>query len=66
VFIAEGDLDVPRVIDLLHRHNYQGVIVPDHTPALECGNGWHAGMAYAVGYIKALVQAAETGRLDIR
>ena len=66
VFIDEGDLDVSRVIDILHRQNYQGVIVPDHTPALECGASWHAGMAYALGYIKALVQASENGRLEIK
>jgi len=65
VFIDEGDLDVPRVIDTLHRRGYQGVVVPDHTPALECNAGWHAGMAYAVGYIRALMQAAEAGRLEI-
>ena len=66
VFIDEGDLDVPRVIDMLHRRGYQGVVVPDHTPALDCHAGWHAGMAYAIGYIRALAQAAEMGRLEIR
>lgn len=65
VFIDEGDLDIARVIDLLRRRNYRGVIVPDHTPALECGDGWHAGMAFALGYIRALVQAAEAGRLKV-
>lgn len=65
VFIDEGDLDVPRVIELLHRRNYRGVIVPDHTPALECRDGWHAGMAYAIGYLQALRQAVEAGRLKL-
>jgi mannonate dehydratase len=65
VFLDEGDLDVPRVIELLHRRNYRGVIVPDHTPALECRDGWHAGMAYAIGYLRALRQAVEAGRLKL-
>ena len=38
-------------------HNYQGVIIPDHTPALNCEAPWHAGMAYALGYIKGLIQS---------
>ena len=53
-----------RVVSILHANNYQGVLIPDHTPALECDASWHAGMAYALGYMRALVQLAERGRLD--
>jgi mannonate dehydratase len=64
VFVDEGDIDMPRIVSILHRCAYQGVLVPDHTPALECDASWHAGMAYALGYMKALVQLAGQGRLN--
>ena len=56
-FIDEGDLDMSRVIAMLKRLGYDGVVIPDHTPQMACAAPWHAGMAYAMGYIKALDQA---------
>lgn len=56
VFLDEGDLDVPRVIDVLDEAGYDGVIIPDHTPQLSCDAPWHAGMAHATGYLGALLQ----------
>lgn len=54
--IDEGDLDVFRVIQILQRNNFQGVIVPDHAPQLTCDAPWHAGMAFAMGYLKACLK----------
>ena len=54
-FIDEGDLDVKRIIKILNEINYEGVIIPDHTPLMACDAPWHAGMAYAMGYLKALI-----------
>ncbi|CAN0606275.1 unnamed protein product, partial [Ectocarpus sp. 12 AP-2014] len=59
VFIDEGDIDMARIISILKTANYQGVLIPDHTPELECDAPWHAGKAFAVGYMKALMAAAE-------
>jgi mannonate dehydratase len=56
VFIDEGDIDVPRIMRILKRNGYAGVLIPDHTPMVECSAPWHAGMAYAVGYMRALLQ----------
>ena len=56
VFIDEGDLDVRRAVSLLKSYDYRGVLIPDHTPDLSCEAPWHAGMAFALGYIKALIQ----------
>ncbi|TVQ35918.1 MAG: D-mannonate dehydratase [Spirochaetaceae bacterium] len=56
VFLDEGDLDVVRVIRLLDQLGYDGVVIPDHTPLMECAAPWHAGMAFAMGYIRALKQ----------
>ena len=30
---------------------------PDHTPQMTCGAPWHAGMAFALGYMRAALQA---------
>ncbi len=56
VFIDEGDIDIKRVLSILDKNGYDGVVVPDHTPELSCDAPWHSGMAYAMGYIKALLQ----------
>lgn len=64
VFVDEGDIDMARIVAILQDNDYQGVLIPDHTPALECDASWHAGMAYALGYMRALVQLAERGRLS--
>ena len=55
-FVDDGDINMVNVIKILKRNNYDGVIIPDHTPALSCSAPWHSGMAYAVGYIKGLIK----------
>lgn len=61
-FVDEGDIDMATVVELLQRHGYQGVLIPDHTPEMTCAAPWHAGMAYALGYMRALIQSAGRGR----
>lgn len=55
-FIDEGDLDVPRLLRILHQHGFDGVLIPDHTPLMACPAGWHVGMAYAMGYLKRCLE----------
>ncbi|GJM33873.1 MAG: mannonate dehydratase [Saprospiraceae bacterium] len=55
VFVDEGDLDMAAAIRILKKNNYQGILIPDHSPAMSCDAPWHAGMAYALGYMKALI-----------
>ena len=55
----DGDIDMIRVVRMLYDIGYDGVIVPDPTPEMSCGAPWHAGMAYALGYIRAAMQAVE-------
>lgn len=57
-FIDEGAVDMHRVIDILRRNQFDGVIIPDHTPQLDCAAPWHAGMAYALGYLRASLHRA--------
>jgi mannonate dehydratase len=59
VFVDEGDLDMLRAIRTLRRVGYDGMIIPDHTPEMTCGAPWHAGMAFALGYMKAALQMTE-------
>jgi mannonate dehydratase len=60
-FIDEGDVDMMRVLGILKRNGFDGVIIPDHTPQMDCKAPWHAGMAYALGYIRALLQQLDRG-----
>ncbi|MGH9452464.1 MAG: mannonate dehydratase [Terriglobia bacterium] len=55
-FIDEGDIDAFRVLEILKRNQFEGVIIPDHTPQMDCTAPWHAGMAYALGYFRASLQ----------
>jgi mannonate dehydratase len=59
VFIDEGDTDMFRVLSILHRNRFDGVIIPDHTPQMTCPAPWHAGMAYALGWIRATIDMLE-------
>ena len=56
VFIDEGDVDMIRALQILKQNNYTGVLIPDHTPQMTCAAPWHAGMAFALGYMKAIVR----------
>jgi mannonate dehydratase len=56
-FIDDGDVDVLRVLRILKQNGFTGVIIPDHAPQMACAAPWHAGMAYALGYLRAGLQA---------
>jgi mannonate dehydratase len=55
-FIDEGDIDMRRIMDILDKNDFSGVLIPDHTPKMTCDAPWHAGIAYAMGYMQALLQ----------
>ena len=57
-FIDDGDIDIVEIVRILRDEGYNGVLIPDHTPELDCAAPWHAGMAYALGYMRALTAAA--------
>ena len=59
VFVDEGDIDMLKALDLLEKCGFDGVIIPDHTPEIDCKAPWHAGMAYALGYMRAAMQQME-------
>ena len=63
VFVDEGDIDMFRILKQLKKSDFDGVLIPDHTPLITCGAPWHAGMAFALGYMRAAFQMIEKGML---
>jgi mannonate dehydratase len=58
-FIDDGEVDIARVLRILKKNGFNGVLIPDHAPQMSCAAPWHAGMAYALGYMKAAIQSLE-------
>lgn len=58
-FVDEGDVDMLGLLGVLHRNGFDGVVIPDHAPQMTCGAPWHAGMAHALGYLRAALEAIE-------
>jgi mannonate dehydratase len=58
-FIDDGDIDMMRILKILKKNSFNGVLIPDHTPQMSCAAPWHAGMAYALGYMRAALRAIE-------
>lgn len=48
------------IVRVLNEEGYDGVLIPDHVPELNCSAPWHAAHAYTVGYMKALIKSTET------
>jgi D-mannonate dehydratase len=50
-------MDMYRVMRALQEVDFRGAVIPDHIPAMV--GGPRAGVAYTIGYMKALIQRAE-------
>jgi mannonate dehydratase len=59
-FIDEGDVDMMRILSILQRNKFDGVIIPDHTPQMTCAAPWHAGMAHTLGFLLAAKAVLES------
>jgi mannonate dehydratase len=59
-FIDEGDVDMIRILTILHRNHFDGVIIPDHSPQMSCAAPWHAGMAHTIGFMLAAKAVLES------
>ena len=57
-FIDDGEVDVLRVLQILKQNRFEGVVIPDHAPQMSCPAPWHAGMAYALGFLSAGMKRA--------
>ena len=58
-FIDDGEVDILRVMQILKKNNFEGMIIPDHAPQMSCAAPWHAGMAYALGFMQAALTIIE-------
>jgi mannonate dehydratase len=58
-FIDEGEVDMIRILAILKKNDFQGVVIPDHTPQMTCAAPWHAGMAHTIGFIQAALAVLE-------
>ena len=61
-FIDDGEVDILRVLAILKRNGFEGVVIPDHAPQMSCAAPWHAGMAYALGFMRAGLMALDSPR----
>ena len=53
VFVDDGDINIAKALEILKKNDFKGVMIPDHTPQIICDDSWHAGMAYALVFIKS-------------
>jgi mannonate dehydratase len=66
-FIDEGDVDMVRILAILHGNGFDGVVIPDHAPQMTCSAPWHAGMAHTLGFMlaaKATIESSQYRGLD--
>lgn len=61
-FIDDGDVDMVRLLTILDRNGFDGVIIPDHTPMMTCDAPWHSGMAHTLGYIAGVLDMLRSSR----
>lgn len=59
-FIDDGDMDMLQALRVYQEVGYEGMIMPDHVPAMPGDRDGRQAYAYTVGYIKALIAAVET------
>ena len=56
--LDDGDINMFKILLELRRVGFDGCINPDHIPRVEGdGEGVHQGLAYSIGYLRALLAA---------
>lgn len=56
VFMDEGDIDMRRAMTIYRDNGFNGPYMMDHTPTFPHEQSQWLGKAYAIGYIRALIQ----------
>ncbi len=60
-FVDNGDTNMVAAMQAYREIGYRYCMMPDHTPRVAGDSGYgHTGRAYALGYIRALMQATDT------
>jgi mannonate dehydratase len=58
-FLDNGYMDMYQIMKLLYETGYTNTITLDHTPQFAGENPRELGTAYAIGYMRALMERAE-------
>jgi len=58
-FIDTGDVDMIRALKIFQKNGYANMLIPDHVPTMAVKEPWVSGVAYAIGYIRALMKALD-------
>lgn len=64
VFLDEGDVDVIGALRV-YKNGFDGGVTPDHAPQMSCAASWHAGMAYALDYRRAVITMIESEEVSV-
>ena len=56
-FLDEGDIDMHRAMSIYRDAGFNGPFMMDHTPGFPQTDAGRAGQAYAVGYIRGVIQS---------
>ncbi|MEZ4727243.1 MAG: mannonate dehydratase [Caldilineaceae bacterium] len=56
VFLDEGEIDMRRAMEIYRDNGFNGPYMMDHTPKFPHPNSEWLGKAYAIGYIRSLIQ----------
>ncbi len=65
-FPDNGDVDMIRALRIYKEVGYDGMIMPDHAPRIASDEGQRQAFAFEFGYIAALIQAHESGSMNLR
>lgn len=55
-FLDNGYVDIAAVLRVLRQVDYRGLLIPDHFPAFAGDADQRASLAYAIGYLRGLLQ----------
>ena len=58
-FIDDGDVDMLQALRVYKEVGYDGMMMPDHVPAIAGDTAGQQAFAYTFGYIKALIRAVD-------
>lgn len=63
IFIGDGEVDLRRIICIFCRKKFEGLLIPGHSSRMTCSAPWHADIAQALGFMRALIMVFERGFL---
>ena len=59
VYVDNGDMNFIQVMRALHRHAYDGMVMPDHVPQHAAPGARDEGFAFSYGYFRAILRMLE-------